>query len=192
MKNVKVTVVGGGGGTPGAQDGQAGSQSSNGGGGAGAAIEELTAASVGASQPVTVGAGGNGGNHGQNNFGNGNPGGTSSFGNFLSATGGQVGSSNNGQASGGSGSGGNINVVGRDSYVNVPGAFKVEGADSALGFGKGGFPDSGPSGPDKVPGQPGIGYGSGGGGTGNLSQANPFSGTSGAGAPGIVIVEEFL
>jgi hypothetical protein len=187
MKNVKVTVVGGGAGTNGTTDQTAsGLRDSAPSGAGGLAIEELTAAQVGSSQPVTVGAGGNGGNSGNSSFNPGNPGGTSSFGGFLSATGGNVGNQKNPYPGGnpgnpgnpGSGSGGQINMPG----IQTGGS--ALGGDTALGFGAGGPRGSGY-------GFPGINYGGGAGGATALTSAAGLPG-GGDGKAGIVIVEEFL
>ena len=113
VKDLKVTVVGGGGSSgcslaPGSTNCTAGS-----GAGGGAAIEYLPIASVPGPVAITVGATGVT-NPGYNP---GNSGGTSSFGAFLSATGGQGGckcacSLDCPQGLGGLGSGGNINFRG--------------------------------------------------------------------------------
>tara|TARA_R100001460_G_scaffold1080_1_gene4382 strand:+ start:480 stop:1883 length:1404 start_codon:yes stop_codon:yes gene_type:complete len=193
MKNVKVTVLGGGGGAPGASGagdpGAPGHSHGGGGGGAGGlAIEELSAAQVGASQPVTVGAAGNPGNNGANSSNPGGAGGTSSFGSLLSATGGGAGGHARGQVSGGSGgagSGGDINISGSPGYggQNSP---ERSGADSLL-FGVGGFRN----GSNNV-GNAGNGFGSGGGGVTHFGGGPAPGNGGGAGAKGLVIVEEFL
>ena len=95
---VLVKVTGGGGGGPavnGATD--------YGGGGGGYSEKIIFESSLGATETVTVGAGGSAG---AANSGSGGPGGTSLFGSHCQATGG----SNNG--SGGVGSGGDINLTG--------------------------------------------------------------------------------
>jgi hypothetical protein len=80
VDKVKVTVVGGGGG--------AGTiPNLGGGGGAGGAAIEVISFPSGTNVPVTIGGGGNGSNS-PPNFTNSNPGGTSSFGAYCSATGG--------------------------------------------------------------------------------------------------------
>ena len=186
MKNVKVTVVGGGGGANGTTDQTAsGLRDSSPSGAGGVAIEELTAAQVGNSQPVTVGAGGNKGNSGNSSFNTGNAGGTTSFGTFVSATGGNVGNQKNPYPGGnpgnpgnpGSGSGGQINLPGLSSGSS-------RGGDTALGFGFGGQRSSGF-------GNDGINFGGGGGGATALTSASGQPG-GGAGKAGICIVEEFL
>ena len=186
MKNVKVTVVGGGGGASGTTD-QTGSglRPSEPSGAGGVAFEELTAAQVGSSQPVTVGAGGNKGNSGNSNFNPGGAGGSSSFGTFVSASGGAVGNNKNPYPGGnpgnpgapGNGSGGQVNLSsGNRSTQNT------SGGDTALGFGFGGFRESGF-------GNDAVGFGAGGGGANSLTSAAGQPG-GGAGSQGIVIVEE--
>jgi len=181
MKNIKVTVLGGGGGGNGAQDGQSGSQDGSTGGGGGLAFEELTAAQVGASQPVTVGPGGSGGNNGEQSFNPGNPGGTSSFGAFVSATGGSNGNPGSG-GGGGSGSGGNLNLIGQ------PGA-PTTGGLAAQAFGFGGNAGDGNA---LTNGNPGTGKGGGAGRTprSNTTTQPPMAAASGA--AGVVIIEEYL
>jgi hypothetical protein len=96
---VKVTVVGGGGG--------GGTRTttgiSGGGGGGGIAIEYITGLTAGTNISVTVGAGGNAATTG----------GTSSFAEYCSATGGaSSGTNSTAGGGGGTGSGGNINITG--------------------------------------------------------------------------------
>ena len=137
VKDLKVTVVGGGG-SAGTTVGLCASETGGGGGGGGGAIEYLPIASVPGPGAVTVGAAGTV-NPGTNP---GNPGGTSSFGAFLSATGG-LGGCRCGcdprcpQTNGGTGSGGNINTPGgmgakSRSYPLFPGCGSV-GAGGAGG-----------------------------------------------------------
>ena len=188
MKNIKVTVIGGGGGSNGTTD-QTGSglRDSEPSGSGGAAFEELTAAQVGPSQPVTVGAGGNKGNSGNSNFNPGNAGGSSSFGTFVSASGGASGNQKNPYPGGspgnpgapGNGSGGQVDLGSRTNPSNIS-----LGGDTPLGFGFGGTRQSGF-------GNDGVGFGSGGGGASALTSAAGQPG-GGAGKAGIVIVEEFL
>lgn len=184
---VKVTVVGGGGGTangPGTTIGA--------GGGGGAAIEYIPAASIPGPVAVTVGAGGA------------IPaptrtGGTSSFGAFLSATGGAGGSTAgtvtpSAGGAGGTGTGGTYNIDGAtggrtSAYtitISTPGPTTVyslgDGGNSILGFGgKGRTGNAQP-----LAATAGEGYG--GGASGNST--NPAAGGA-AGSQGIVIVEEF-
>lgn len=125
-------VWGGGGGGGGASAG------AGGGGGAGGYSEEwVTAATVGASQTVTIGAGGTAGAAAG---GTGGTGGTTSVGSILQATGGAggVGGSNsaNGSAggAGGVGSGGDLNITGENGRRAVYNAFTSgDGGSTTLG-----------------------------------------------------------
>ena len=117
-KFIRVRVAGGGGGSGGAPATGAGQFSSSASGGGGGGYAEGIISNVSDLVSVTVGAGGAGGT----TSGSGATGGTSSFGNYLSATGGQ--GSNVGQslsfgtttgasiAQGGQGVGGDINLYG--------------------------------------------------------------------------------
>jgi hypothetical protein len=175
LKAVKVTVVGAGGagGTKSANPGGSGSiTGAAGGGGGGAAISYLPAPSIPGPVAVTAGPG------------------TNSFGAFCSATAGGVGGSNtplaqqaNGGA-GGSGSGGTINMTGQGggnviASTSTPSP-SSPGGSSILG--------GGGAGSNTNPGAAGGNYG--GGGAGGFAPVLA-TGTGGAGAPGIVIVEEF-
>jgi len=108
LRAVRVRVQGGGGGGRGPSATSGASGITAGGGAAGGYSEKWIAASgLGASETVTIGAGGAGGAAGGNN---GADGGTSSFGLHCSATGGGFGS--NGGGIGGQGTGGDINGAG--------------------------------------------------------------------------------
>jgi hypothetical protein len=175
LKAVKVTVVGAGGnggtGTP-----NDNSTAGGNGGGGGAAIEYIDAPAIPGPVTVTVGTA---------------PSKTSSFGAFLSATGGTNGS-NGGNAApapegpyaGGSGSGGTINFTGQAGVGAgnpSPGGY---GGASALAFGPMITQGSNPG-----TGRAGLLYG--GGATGGTPTPNVAPASGGAGAAGIVIVEEF-
>lgn len=177
LKRVKVIVIGGGGSGGGTSDS---SSRGVGGGGGGGSIKIIEAASLGTTENVTVGAGGSAvtGNN------NGNSGGTSSFGTHCSASGGGGGYKSAGTAlagiAGGSASGGNINVTGGSStsqsaYSSNQGV--PPAGNSPFGFGFGGCLNVGTA---------GVGYGGGG------AMENHAGGSSGAGASGIVIVEEYF
>jgi len=165
ITKVKVTVVGGGGGgAMGRDDGCCNFSAGSGGGGGGAAIEVISGLTGGSTVSVTVGGGGAAVTY---NY-NGNAGGTSSFGAYCSATGGAGGVK--GEASGGIGSGGQLNVPGT---LGTPGKnyyTSCKGGNSLFGAGGG---NAGA----------GRGYGGGGGG-----RAYPGD-YSGAGSAGVVIVE---
>jgi hypothetical protein len=198
LRRVKVTVVGGGGGGAGCDAGT-GSMCGHGGGGGGAAVKVIEAASLGASETVTVGGGGagSGGNTTASS------GGTSSFGAHCSATGGAGGTQAQGTTTpnaittnvtaAGAGSGGDANISGHKSvfpeirYDSSVGNYipitSGEGGAAALGLGDGAagvFYGN-------VNGTSASVYGSGGSGACSIS-ANQVGGT---GSAGIVIVEEF-
>jgi len=178
LKAVKVTVVGAGGnGGTGTAVPDFGIFAGGNGGGGGAAIEYLDAPAIPGPVTVTVGTA---------------PSKTSSFGPFLSATGGtngsnvaspSAGNAPVGPYAGGSGSGGTFNISGGDGVgrpPNGPSPGNVSGnmgGASALGFGAGTIPTSGTGISGKL-------YG--GGATGATGTA-----PAGTGAGGIVIVEEF-
>jgi len=188
LKAVKVTVVGGGGG---GGKGQPGLYFGATGGGGGTAIEYIDAPAIPGPVTVTVGGGGTGGPPGGPQGGG--SGGTSSFGPFLSATGGGggAGAASGGEpaGAGGAGSGGTINFTGGAGFTGGPGPesphilnsnragqcgslFTSPGLSSPL-------PSSSPG-----AGTTGLNYGGGGGAGGNDN-------VGGAGAGGLVIVEEF-
>lgn len=148
VTKVKVTVVGGGGnGAP-----SPANSNTSGGGGGGAAIEVI---SLPSNTNVSVTVGGAAG--------------TSSFGGYCSASGGQNGSGNL-IRSGGNGSGGNINISGTEPMAG--------GGGGSIFGGMGGPQDF-----NVNPGRPGKAYGTAGGGV-------RYGGrTGGAGKPGVVIVE---
>jgi hypothetical protein len=172
VKAVKVTVIGAGGngGSGATAPGPAGGQNRAGanGGGGGGAIEYLDAPAIPGPVTVTVGSA---------------PSKTSSFGPFLSATGGTNGgnasapSDNSTPVAGGEGSGGQINVPGGRGIDSGDQPYGI-GGGSAFGFGA---PNGGGSNQNAA-----AGLGFGGGGRGRIG-----TGTGGSGASGIVIVEEF-
>jgi hypothetical protein len=185
LKAVKVTVIGAGGNGGNAQPSL---QKGRHGGGGGGAIKYISAPTIPGPVTVTVGTA---------------PSKTSSYGAFVSATGGSNGSPNTGAfgtTAGGSGSGGDINVSGgpgigsqlgtipgtapeQPGYPGISGA----GAFAFGGFGVAGIVSTAGSG---AVGTNGVLYGGGatGGFTGGTSPDNRPGGT---GASGIVIVEEF-
>jgi len=190
LKAVKVTVVGGGGGGGGAASPGCSTESGGGGGGGGVAIEYLDAPALPGPVAVTVGSGGAGG---PAPGGNGVAGGTSSFGAFLSATGGGLGNGTSTplgpsrlSGAGGAGSGGQLNFNGGTSRVGSPSAgglsYNPEGGESIFST-RVQTQSSAPG------GTAGNAYG--GGGVGAVAASPPFSFVGGAGAAGVVIVEEF-
>lgn len=185
---VRVRLVGGGGGGGGVTN-AASSAAAAGGGGGGGFAEKWITAGLTDTVAVIVGAAGAGGATGANN---GIAGGDTSFGGYLSATGGAGGTSMTAGTSpttgapgaGGSGVGGDINLPGcsgergiRSSGTVVIGA---RGGDSQLG--------AGAVNQGNNDGSDGLGYGAGGGGGVTIST---ISRAGGSGTPGIVIVEEY-
>ena len=199
LKAVRVRLVGGGGGGGGCATTGAGQSAAGGAGGGGGYSEEfITMNSSTASVTVTVGAGGANGAAGANA---GSTGGTSSFGAYLSATGGSAGGGDAAStapiygasgASPGAGSGGDLNVSGtaggRSFSINTSGdsMFWIYGGGSALS------PQSHmQASATGGNGTNGISYGMGGGGGVNtVSQATARAG--GDGSAGIVIVDVFV
>lgn len=183
LTSIKVTVVGAGG-AGGAAPGSSGPGAvfgglGGGGGGGGAAIQYIPAPSIPGPVSVTAGPG------------------TNSFGGFCSATAGSVGGSTGpggtmvvSGGAGGSGSGGTFNIAGAGGDPGIPGNAGGVGGPSILGGGGLGavIPASTP-GPGTASGSAGGNFGAGGGGS--LRGATPGSTAGGAGASGIVVVEEF-
>lgn len=169
VKFVVVELVGGGGGGGGGQSG--GNMSGGGGGGGGYSRKLILAASLGASETVTIGAAGNGGAAGNN----GTSGGTTSFGTHCSATGGANGVAAGNGGQGGIGSSGTFNTRGQSGSTGIFVSASTQGG----GTGGGSFFGGGGTGS-----QAGGAYGGGGGG-------GAGSGAAGGGASGLVVVTEF-
>lgn len=172
VTSMKVTVVGGGGG---------GAKTNNistggGGGGGGVAIQEVTGLTPGSIIQVTVGGAG----LGQTTAGtSGTSGGTSSFGSYVSATGGAGGSATGPFYSGGvggTGSGAGFNFSGTSGASSADGSGGGTCGGSTVRFGGSPGYGSGILSPNAT------GYGHGGGGTKNTQP-------SGNGSPGLVILE---
>jgi hypothetical protein len=190
LKAVSITVLAGGGGGGGVTAIPAPAFSGKQGGRGGNARQPgsfnyLAAPSIPGPVAVTVGAGGT---PGPTAGGNGGAGGTSSFGPFLSATGGGagVGATANG-AVGADGALGGLTTgpaLGIVQYNDGPGA---QPGISRHSFGIAGLP--------RLQGSPKNGIGRGSGGAGGASESAPPSflpaDAGGAGAAGFVIVEEF-
>lgn len=174
VKAIKVTVIGGGG--NGGPVGPSGiSVVASGGGGGGTAINVYSAPAIPGPQPYTVGTATN----------------SSSFGVapavVITATGG-VSAGNNFAIAGAGGSASNaqLNIGGQPGNMYSTTPLNVSGSGGSTFMGGGGAPVN------QTPntnGNAGVGYGSGGSGAGKNQPGGAYSG--GAGATGVVIVEEF-
>lgn len=180
---VEVYGAGGGGG---------GSTATNlvgaGAGGGGYAYELIEAATIGASQVVTVGTGGAGGASGANN---GVAGGTTSLGSLIQATGGALGTGSGTTGLGGAGgvgSLGDINLVGGRGYSG--GTESISDTAMQVGGACAG-PHGGQASGGKGLGNNGYaGVAPGGGGSGGISGGSSQAG--GAGADGMIIIKEYF
>ncbi|SKA81901.1 phage tail protein [Desulfobaculum bizertense] len=194
LKFIEVEVLGGGGAGGGAKGGSFASCGSGGGAG-GWAKAVIMASRLGADETYTVGAGG----VGQAAVRASNPGGTSSFGSFVSATGGRggFGMDTNFEGSdmhpdggrGGHGVGGDVNATG-----SAGGGTAVMGAlHNASGIGAPSFYAGGglslSNGNSTKDGEPGT---LGGGGGGANVDNSVIDGTGGNGGDGLVIIREFV
>lgn len=182
-----------GGGAGGGTIGVSGQIANGSGGGSGAYSEVLlTAAQIGASQTVTIGAGGIG------STGNGTSGSASSLGTLLTANGGSFGSTASASATlstanggvGGTAGTGDLsmpgmtggNGVSNGAIIGVSGA----GGNSLLGAGGNSVIESSLG---AINGVAGSNYGAGGSGGVSLSL---FNSTGGNGSAGVLIIEEYL
>lgn len=178
LVRAKVTVVGGGGGG-GSATVTTSTAAGAGGGGGGCAVKTIAAATLGSSETVTVGAGGGSASNGS----------SSSFGAHCSATGGSAGGSSTDTSrpaggAGGVGSSGDLNMAGQGGDS---GDGTTAGAGGSSQFGGGA---AGPLGfTNNANGNAGGAYG--GGGSGGMRGNGAGSQSGGAGAAGVVIVEEF-
>jgi hypothetical protein len=191
LTRLRVRVIGGGGGGGGtAGVGSGGSTCSAGGGGGGYSESVLDAASLAASVPITVGAGGAGGVGGAA----GASGGASSFG-TVTANGGQ----GSPQAGNNSATGSTVAFGGYGAPVGS-GQIAVPGGGSSSGFALsnfvsvagGGGDASGGYGPGGAPAGPANGGGYGGGGCGTATVNGGGSANGGNGAGGAVLLELFF
>jgi len=185
MLYADIEVIGGGGGgggvsLPGASEGGAA-----GGGGAGGYAKGLfTAATIGASKAVTIGAAGTGGS---NSGASGTAGGTTSVGVLISATGGGAGAGSGtssaaqitGGASGGTGTGGDFQASGSNGFYGLT---LLNGSNAAGGVGGFSFLAGGGS---------SVGQSFGAGGAGGVAHNGDPAATGNAGKAGVVIVTEY-
>lgn len=196
VRAVLVRLVGGGGGSGGvALTAAAQVACSCGAGGGGYSEKLIQAALLGATETVTIGAGGTGGTAGANS---GTNGGTTSFGSHCSGSGGalSVGAgvqtapifSGTGGA-GGAGSGGDINIQGSRGWpgfaLTSASISRAPGGPSQLGG-----TEPGGSSTSGLAGAPGELYG--GGAHGACNAASQAARAGGDGAPGIVIVQTYF
>lgn len=183
-------AIGGGGGGGGAAGASSQSAAAGGGGGGGYARKTFAAATIGASQAVTIGATANGGSAGANNGTNGN---SSSLGAILTASGGAAGGGASSSASyagtaggaGGAGASGDFNISGAAggngiSFGAAAAGIGGSGGASHYGAGTAGGTVAGA-------GAAGSNYGA--GGSGGAAAASSTAG--GAGAAGLVVITEF-
>ncbi len=176
VTRLRVTVIGGGGG-----GGSNTAAPAGGGGSGGSSLSILTGLTPGTSIPVTVGAGGN-----PSAGASGGVGGTSSFGTYVSATGGSGGGGGSSYAPMPGGAGG----YGVGGQVNYSGSYGTDCVLSSARGGDGGGPGAGRGTTGALTAIPGQGYGGGGGGNGSNNTSGAGTGAlGGAGASGIVIVE---
>lgn len=186
-----IECVGGGGGGGGSASATATLFISAGGGGGGAYSRKFaSAATIGVSQTVTVGAAGAAGTAGNNNGG---AGGQSSIGSICTANGGTGGTGNGGSASPAGGAGG---VAGTGDF-SVPGQAGIYGSATTVitGSGTGGSSVFGFGGGYNLSTSPLAGTAGqvyGGGGSGGTSFNVGGTSAGGAGAKGIVIVTEYI
>ncbi len=172
----RATVIGGGG-----AGGTHSTLPGGGGGAGGRAIGIITGLAPGEIIAVTVGTGG----AASATPAQGGPGGTSSFGTYLSATGGGGGGGGTNAQPNAGGAGG----AGVGGTMNEGGSFGTDCVTQAAKGGDGGGPGGGRGSTGALAGTAGTGPGGGGGG-GGCSQVGGGVGSSGAnGAAGLVIVE---
>lgn len=185
LSYVVVEVQAGGGGGGAARDSGTSSEGAGGGGGGGGYCKkQILASSLSTTEAITVGVGGTAGALG----GTGGTGATSSFGSHCSANGGTGGGEDTVFGTGGTATGGDLNIQGgagnpgQDNGETAAPMFSGKGGDSRLGFGGAFLRTSGS-------GNNGQLYGGAGGGGLTLDNGS-YDG--GVGAQGVVIVTEYF
>lgn len=167
-----------------------------GGGGGGYSRKTFSAATIGASQTVTIGAAGTAGSAGANNGGTG---GTTSLGALLSAAGGVggLGAAASSSSSTGNGGAGGAGASGDFNTTGTPGGQGIAAISLGIfsfatgGFGGSSFFGGGAVGANNAAGSAGTTSGGGGAGAGSLNVSNAaFAG--GAGVKGIVVITEYV
>lgn len=194
-KTVVYEVIGGGGAGGGCAAAASGQNSHGSGGGAGAVVQgQIAAASLAATEAVTIGAGGTG-----VSGGTGNNGAASSFGATGIAGGGGGGSAAASNAvdywitgaNGGTPTAGQLQLPGQCGHPgNGAGSLGLGGRGGDSPRGAGGTSKGAGSAGQSLAGAAGSGYGAGGGGA--LSTSTGAANVGGAGAPGIVIVTTYF
>ncbi len=177
VTSVRVTVIGGGG-----SGGYHSTMPSGGGGAGGKAVGIIGGLTSGQTVSVTVGAGG----VAPSAYANGNNGGTSKFGSYVSANGGIGGNGGNADNFSNAGGAGGTAYGGQ---VNTVGSTGTDSITVACRGGDGGGPGNGRGASGPLSGISASGYGGGGGGGGCSTGANPAGSPGGAGGSGLVIVE---
>lgn len=186
-----IECVGGGGAGGGAVTGAAQSQGGGGGGAGGYSRITVTAATIGASKTVTIGAAGTAGSAGNNPGGNG---GDTSVTTICVGKGGTGGGAANGAigigGAGGVGGTGDIAAPGMNGFSSGAGTGTAlvsvsSGAGGSTLFGSGGRGVAA-----QATGEAGTGNGS--GGSGGTTYNNGGSTAGGAGSKGVVVITEFL
>jgi hypothetical protein len=192
MTYCTIELLGGGGGGGGVAGNVLFAAAASGGAGAGYCRLTTIAATIGASQTVTLGAAGT---SGSSSGGNGTSGGNSTFGAILTANGGTGGNGSTGTngfnavngVSGGTASGGNINIPG---YLSGAGIASFGGTIIIPGAGANSMYGSGADGGINGNGASASGFGSGGQGASQVANASGFVG--GLGTAGYCVVTEFI
>jgi hypothetical protein len=178
VTSARVTVIGGGG-----AGGYHSTMPSGGGGAGGEASGVISNLTPGAVIAVTVGAGG----AALTAYGNGNNGGQSSFGAYVTANGGNGG--NGGTATGLVSNAGGVGGSASGGQVNRAGSYGTDAIVVAYRGGDGGGPGNGRGTSGPLNGIGAVGYGGGGGGGGCSTGSSPTGYAGGAGAAGVVIGE---
>lgn len=203
MKYCIIELVGGGGGGGGCSTTGSGTVSAGaGGGGGGYARGLFTAADIGASKTVTIGAAGSAGTAGG---GGGGTGGTTSVSTLLTGTGGVGGGGSSATGTtissvaggdGGSGGGTGADITARGSFGTDAFGFHNSGQYLYATSGSGGASFFGGvsrgvtvTGSNSTPGRGGNNYGGGGSGA---ACVNASQNSGGAGAAGCVVITEFI
>lgn len=195
-----IEVVGGGGGGGGAATTSSNVTAGGGGGAGGYARGIFSAATIGASKAVTIGAAGTAGGTG---LGSGGTGGTTSVGALISATGGGGGQNNNSPnvTGGGIGGVGGVGSLGNFQTTGQPGGFGYAlfmaggAANSLSGCGGNSFFGGAANAVGVIQGGNSVGNNAnsyGGGGSGGASAGTQSGQNGGTGFAGIVVITEYI